>query len=51
MLRDVLPDPPIGKLLKVNYHGDVNPPDKRAIDENIPLIESPDNCEGGDLTH
>ena len=46
--RDVPPDPPIDEPPEDNNHGDVNPPDGNPIDENIPLIESPDNREGGE---
>ena len=49
--RDVPPDPPIDEPPEDNNHGDVNPPGGNAIDGNILLIESPDNREGGDLTH
>ena len=49
--QDVLPDPPIVEPPENNNHYDTNPPDGNPFDENIPLIESPDNREGGYLTH
>ena len=48
--RDVPPDPQIDEPPEDNNHGDVNPPDGNPIDENIQLIESPDNRKGGNLT-